>query len=358
MADRELTAGEERFIEELELDRELFLGARLDTHQVQRRDPYFIVERATLSPDQPVLAQIHGLEMSNNLRFGNHMIAISHLLVLVQKLGIRRVFLLEHPLFRRSFAIHVVLFTQSHPAPHHTTLRGLFFYQATFRELFKDNPKPIEIFHLFRVALLPLSGDGALNGVKVKMSLWLRSFMKRLRRELTIHIRSGDIFLSETPHPAYWQPPLDFYTTIITKESPRKVTLVFEDTANPVIPALVEWLRSIGIRYHLEDGPIEAAILELATARHVVGGKGSFLTPILAISRSVKLITAFSDQSYLHLPRIRDLCAVKKETMRVNVVPAGEYETLVSPWTNSPEQRDNMLRYVLSPTQQAALRPG
>lgn len=117
MEERELTTGEERLIEELELDRDLFLGKRLATHQVQLRGAYFIVERATLSTHQPVLTQIHGLELSKNLRFGNHMIALSHLLVLAQQLRIRRVFLPEHPLFRRSFVVQGVLFSQSEPPP-------------------------------------------------------------------------------------------------------------------------------------------------------------------------------------------------------------------------------------------------
>lgn len=225
--------------------------------------------------------------------------------------------------------------------------------------MLQDTPKPSEIFHLFRAALLPLSGQGALGAVKVKANLWWRSLTKRLHRDITIHIRSGDIFSKDNPHPEYWQPPLDYYTTVTTEERPGQVTLVFEDTANPVIPALIEWLRNTGIRYKLEDGPIEAAIAELATSHHVVGGlqRGSFLRPILAMSRSARKITSFGEPNNEHKPRVEHMNPAKSGRRRVRVVAAEGYQALVSPWTNSPEQRNNMLCYKLTPAQQAALRP-
>lgn len=355
MSDRELTAVEERLIEELGFDRKVFLGESLDTEHFQPLHSLFVAERTTVSLNHAILPQIHGLELSNNRRFGNHMIALSRLLVLAQHLGMRRVFIPAHPLFRPDFVIQGVVFSQSDPAPNHNTLRGLFYW-VTIKWLLQDSPKPIELFPLFRGAMLPLCGYGALDTLKVKTSLWWRSLIKRLRNEITIHIRSGDIFSEVKPNPGYWQPPLDFYTTVITEEKPKKVTLVFEDTANPVIPALIEWLSTMGIPYRLEDGMIESAIRELATAHHLVGGRGTFLAPILAMSRSVRRTTVFSDKRHLNLPRVKDVPHESRPLIRHSIVPAGDYETLVSPWANSPEQRDAMLNYALSKEQQSALR--
>ena len=358
MAGRELTPNEERFIKELGLDRDAFLGVRFTRgeHGISRSDPYFLVERTSLALDQPVAPQIHGLELSRNFRFGNHMVALSQILFIAQKLNIPQVFLPEHPLFRTDFVVEGVRFTQSLPADHQSTLRGRFFLRHTFEPLLDGVFRPAEFFHRFRGAILPLSGDGALDALRVNSKLCWRSIVKRFSNELTVHIRSGDIFEKENPHPGYWQPPLDYYTEAIDQENPRTVTLVFENTANPVIPPLLEWLNLRDIQYRLADGPIEEAIRELFTARKVVAGRGSFLAPVMALSGSLRKLTAFSDNRYFDLPQMKDMHAGRKEKIRLTVVPAGDYRPLVSPWRNSLDQRDLMLRYKLSSDQKAALR--
>lgn len=356
MDERKLAPIEERFIQELELDRDAFLGLVRDGTTVRRRSAYFVVARVPVDLDQPVVTQINGLELSRNLRFGNHMVVLSNMLVLAQRLGMTRVFLPANSLFRTSFIVQGVRFTQSLPARHHNTLRGQFYNTRTFNGLLEDSFNRAKVFPRFRVAILPLSGKGALDAARVRSNLWLRSIVKRLSRELTIHIRSGDIFLMDNPHVGYWQPPLSYYAAVIEREGPRTVTLVFKNAANPVIIALAEWLRTRRIRTRLVQGPIETAICELATAQHVVGGNGSFLPPILAMSRSLAKITTFADKKYLFVPQLKDVVAAREAKTGLTTIPAGDYEELVSPWRNSPEQRDLMLRYELSSDQKAALQ--
>lgn len=63
MSERVLTAVEERFIEELALNREWFYGVWI--HENKRRtDRYSVIERQPISRNQAVLAQLHGLEIA------------------------------------------------------------------------------------------------------------------------------------------------------------------------------------------------------------------------------------------------------------------------------------------------------
>jgi len=71
---------------------------------------------------------------------------------------------------------------------------------------------------------------------------------------LFIHIRSGDIFTSNNPHPAYTQPPLDFYIKIIDKENRFPIFFFVEDEKNPVVNELKKIYPST-VKYISIDHP-------------------------------------------------------------------------------------------------------
>ena len=80
----------------------------------------------------------------------------------------------------------------------------------------------------------------------------------RPANHVAVHIRSGDLFDRPDPHPNFVQPPLAFYTLALSHfaEARRdaEVTLVYEDEANPVIPALRAFLESSGTPYSVSSG--------------------------------------------------------------------------------------------------------
>lgn len=274
---------------------------------------------------------------------------LANALAVAKRIGIGRIYLPVNELLRTEFEVEGVRFIQGAPPVEHNTLRGAFWHPSlrAFAPVLNDlgdAAKKLEPFHLFQVGILPLSGKGWVDSLRIKINLWARFIAKSLSREITIHIRSGNIFLTEHPNGAYWDVPLSYYTHVIEQERPGKVTLVYEDTSNPVIPALTEWLRKVGIRHKLQDGPVDAAIQEVAAAQHVVGGRGSFLIPILAMNQHLKKITWFGEKPSPPFP-LHHLPRVQAGDVQLTVVDSGSYEQMVAPWRNSRSQRVAMTNY-------------
>ena len=331
MTDRQLTPIEALIVEALDLETDFFLGKRIDEYQVVRRDPYFVVQRREIAQGADWRDCIDGLELERNLRFGNHMAALANAYALAKSLGFSLVVIPENPLLRHEFRVGQVRFTQSQLPIN--TLKGTFFYRHTFAHHYNREEAPIEILAHFEKSLQCLRGTANIS------KLAYLALLKRIRKDLTIHIRSGDIFEGDNPHPGYWQPPLSFYVDTVARHEPRIVTLVFENQSNPVIAALIDWLREDGIRVRIRDGTLEEAIMELASARKVVGGRGSFLDPILALSKQLKSLDSFGTSRYKKLPRV-----VRGDASFVEWPSAG-YENLVFPWMDTESQRSSMLTW-------------
>jgi hypothetical protein len=293
-----------------------------------------------------VASQLEALEVQRNLRFGNHIHALANAYLVAKALGLPKVIIPSHPLLREEFSIHGVYFSQkgeeSEGSQSAVRLRGTFFYRHTLGHLRLEDKRPtVTIFPFFTDALrvIPRFRRGELQEW---VSMRIVEQVKKARRDLTIHIRSGDIFSSDHPHPGYWQPPLSFYLQSIDQVKPRQVTLVFEDRGNPVIDKIEEHLIHTGISYQVKDGPIEEAIWEIVTAKNLVVAKGTFSRPMVALSRSLKNLWIYAaPQSYDVLSR---LVTTK---FKLHIVPDAEraYEAKVSAWRNSEDQREAMLAH-------------
>ena len=96
---------------------------------------------------------------------------------------------------------------------------NFFFYKLNFTNFGKVNR-----FYILR--------KGIINNLpKVKINL----------DDLYIYIRGGDIFrhLNKSA-PYYTQPPLCFYKRVLNKFTFREISIISEDTSNPVIPILIK----------------------------------------------------------------------------------------------------------------------
>ena len=340
---RELTNDEERLCTELAIDKDFFLGERIDLSDVLREDPYFLVLPHPLDPMQPVASQLEALEVDGNLRFGNHMAALANAYLIATAFEIPSILIPFHPLVRDEFSIHGVHFSQKSENPTDNKslarLRGTFFHRHTLGHLFIEKEPALVTFPLFA---------GALRGVpRFRRGELLQWFsirfaeeVRRFKRDLTIHIRSGDVFSSNHPHPGYWQPPLSFYLQVISEVRPRQVTLVFEDRGNPVIDKIEQHLIHTGISHRLKGGSVDEAFREILTARTLVVAKGSFSKPMVAIGRNLRSLYSYArPQGYEKLATLNGA----KFTLHVAADIERAYEARVSPWRNSEEQREAMV---------------
>jgi hypothetical protein len=282
---RELTSHEIQLCEELGLDIKDFGGKEFGSTTVVRRDGYQLVERCPekLTPEKGISACIDALELSHNLRFGNLMVSFANAWHIAQRIGVNRVFFPENPLFRARFVVGRVEFSQEKPLELNT-LRGRFFYSKTFKHHLQGVNRAL-FWSQTRTGVIPLSNPRIKPGIRALID-WIRLISPAFTNSLTIHLRSGDIFEAERPHPGYAQPPLSFYLWVVADLKPRHVTLVFENLSNPVIGALIQELSVRKINTTLVNGPIGDALTAIYKSKVFVGAVGSFSLPVLAMAPS------------------------------------------------------------------------
>lgn len=158
--------------------------------------------------------------------------------------------------------------------------------------------------------------------------------------ELVIHIRSGDVFqeFSESFPTSYGQPPLAFYTMVVKSRQWKKVYLVYENTANPVIAALEGYLQCAGIPFEIQSGDLRGDIEFLLRASVLVAGRGTFMPGIVTISPNARMVYSF-EKTYMDWG--------KRLPHRRVVDRQGKYRDAVmgNNWRNSKEQCELMLSY-------------
>jgi len=341
---RKLTPDEERLSDELNLSKWLFAGGPPKGYVGPSGAPYRLLVPDRLDPALPVIKQVKALEFEANYRFGNLMQQLTNSFWLAKSLGIADVVIPRNPVLRTRFEIEGVRFSQKAvgSSTHSDEIRieGGFFYIEVFAHLLPERDTIRQSMAIFGPSLQYIPKFHFIELGKFIHARFMAA-NKVLRRDLTIHIRSGDIF-DRNPHPEYWQPPYSFYRNLITSTKPWQVTMVFEDRGNPVIDELEGFLRRSKIRLRIVDGPIEAAFREVITARRLAVSRGSFAVPMVAIGNNLKELFVFG-ASYPY-DAISRLTTKKFSIVRVRD-PHDQYKSKVSPWRNSQDQRESMLSH-------------
>lgn len=157
--------------------------------------------------------------------------------------------------------------------------------------------------------------------------------------EIVVHFRSGDIF-SPNPHPNYVQPPLAYYTKIISAGVEENyidhVHVVAEDDANPCVGALRNWLTQKGIASSYQSSTLKADVSRLRMAKNVVYGTGTFGFGISLISLPIHRIFLFGHTGwYGNLPHVG----------KAKIYSAGDDYIQPGSWRNTAEQRRLMIDY-------------
>jgi hypothetical protein len=146
--------------------------------------------------------------------------------------------------------------------------------------------------------------------------------------DLVIHIRSGDIFTGNNPHPYYLMPPLSYYTEIIEQNKQyENVYLVTEDTLNPCINKLLELYPRINFKLQ----SLQEDITLILRAVNIVVSYGTFIPQLVYLSNNIKNIHCPS-----YFVRRRPNC-------ETHITELSEYYNNMIPWKNTPEQNKYMV---------------
>jgi len=151
--------------------------------------------------------------------------------------------------------------------------------------------------------------------------------------DLTIHIRSGDVYQSNT-HSGWIQPPLCFYENIIKERVWNKIFLICEDNKSPVIKPLICKYSNIVFKIQKLQQDINIII----QSKNICFGMGSFIPALLLLNNNLNTIY-YPKYCYRY---IIDLISYKekKEYELLNYIQIGE-------WKNTNEQIDIMLNYTI-----------
>jgi hypothetical protein len=144
---------------------------------------------------------------------------------------------------------------------------------------------------------------------------------------LFIHIRSGDIFSTQNPHPKYAQPPLDYYLKIIHKENASedqtRLYFFYEDAQNPVVNKLKEIFPN-ATHTSLSMPKLIGVFLN---TRKAVSGQGTLISSILRLNPQIQIHYTIST------------CAPCSTTKTVKL------PNYIKQWKNTKEQHEIMLNY-------------
>lgn len=110
--------------------------------------------------------------------------------------------------------------------------------------------------------------------------------------DLLMHIRSGDIF-DQTKWAVnfYAQPPLNYYLDILSKKKWSNVSIIAENTNNPVINELVKK------GYSFSQSSFKTDLSKLLTTENLVIGQGTIGIACVLLSKKLKNLYTFNIQS-------------------------------------------------------------
>jgi len=260
-------------------------------------------------------------------RFGNAVHQLGNAALIAGHVGASRVVIEPHGIFRRpctlgnSRELSFRLPRASSWWKGQAILVGRFFWNEEFPDLCHEKEIP-----------LALSGLGKSLIDTNRVTLWGSN-------DLVIHLRGGDVFQDPAPK-TYGQPPLSFYTLIISSRKWSRVVLVSEDRTNPVVDGLVEYCDVRKIPYEHQSSDLLSDLHALMAAKNLVVAAGTFGRAVILCSEEVQNVYEFENSGLLYPLSLG-------VTHHRVIDQAGEYleRVLSRNWKNSEEQRSLMMNY-------------
>ena len=187
---------------------------------------------------------------------------------------------------------------------------------------------------------------------KIRIHLLKKEIMNNLprlnisRKDLYIHIRSGDIFTS-CIHEYYAQPPLCFYTSIFYNSNFKsfnfnKIYLLSSDKNNPTIEKLLSKFKNI---IYLKNS-LEYDLSSLMNSFNLVGSISSFLNMIIILNSNLEnlwdynIYPMFEKILHNHYDLFNFPYSFTIHRMEASV----NYKTKMYNWKNSKIQRKMMIK--------------
>lgn len=329
-SERDLVA-EYQFIREWNLDKNFFNGV-IVSKAFSRWDNYKLESPKLLEPGN-VTSQLDVIHVGGDIRFGNSFMALLNALMVAKVLNVKRVQCNHPDTFTDVTKVIDGITVSTNIDKNSVALSGKFFSFKLIKPFFSD----IEYGAWWESPYRANSELLQLYGVNADQQPLDEG-------EIVIHIRSGDIFEIEKPHPHYAQPPLSYYLEILKSRNWAKVWLVYEDISNPVIPALEDWLRNNRIEFEVSSGDIPTDINLCMRAQNLALSYGSFLYPVISGSKNLRRLYRFRpatayirNQMWFTNPDAELHCYTDEK---------GKYTSaVVNKWRNSKRQRRLMLKY-------------
>jgi hypothetical protein len=325
----------------------------------QHRLPHFFARRNTTRSryflernKDAVRHQIVGLKINYSGRFGNLLHQYINVIRLAKRTGLKIVQLGSHELLdvKTDFTVDGITFLPSDATlpTDGAFISGEFFNSDDFVPVLEPflRFRPEDEVEFTSVTQIYIRSH-MLTGIPLPDELHPVD-------ELTIHIRSGDIFSSDHPVTyGYRQPPLSFYILVISRmrDSGRinKVRLVFEDRGNPCIDAMETWMEQESIPYRVSSASLHQDMSALIDAPHLVFGHGTFGYAACRLSKRIETVHFFKPElggRYDYIPVIGEVFAVSDRAG--GYIKAYEYGVSFGAkdgWRNTPEMQAMMLTY-------------
>ena len=276
------------------------------------------------------ITNIDSLYIKGNLRFGNYFISLNNAIIFCEVMSCKKIIIFNH---RNSFINNKIFYQKYNITIEPNYLFNyidnnsiiakveFFFYKLNFTDFGKVNR-----FYVLRKEII-----NNLPKVKIKFD------------SLYIYIRGGDIFRYLNKSVAHYsQPPLCFYKKILNDFVFSKVTIISEDTSNPVIPMLLKEYSYI--KYNKNN--IKLDISYLANSYNIVSATSSFILSIIKLNQNLKFVWEydfykFSERYYLlHYSVYKFYFNYTIYKMKVH----DNYKKLMYPFKNSEKQRKLMIK--------------
>jgi hypothetical protein len=301
------------------------------SHANQINQGYWLESQTPVSSGVRVI----GLKLTFIGRLGNQIIQLIHAICLARRLGLKYIVVLNRGMIRlpARFTHDGIDFIAdaTDAAGPGAFLTGNFFFRSQLAPVL-DQASHEERYRVVHDIIMPRLMEPLPDPGDVKYD-----------DELTVHVRSGDIFTDPAAASGYTQPPLAFYTLLVRhligQGRISRVRLVFEDRANPCIGQVIAFLQEAGIPHRTQSGTLVEDLVALIDAPLLVFGFGTFGVAVGLLSRRIDTVfcfEGFNDSDYAELPSIGRVVVVRDH--------AAGY-TKVGDWSNSPEQRRLMLEY-------------
>ena len=205
------------------------------------------------------ITYINRLFIKGHLRFGNYFISLNNAIIFCEFFRCKNIIIVKKNdyikgnIFYQKYNLTLEPNYSFNFIDNNSMLIDInfFFYKCKFMVLGKVNR-----FYVFRKEIIN-------NLPKVKINI----------DDIYIYIRGGDIFrnINKSVH-LYIQPPLCFYKKVLNQFSFREISIISEDTSNPVIPVLLKDYPYI--KYNKND--IKLDISYLLNSYNIISATSSF----------------------------------------------------------------------------------